>query len=102
MTPPATKPTDTFDVRGGHLVEAVKDLLHEGNVRRLIIKDGDGRTVMEIPVTVGLVGFIVAPTMTAVAALAALAGDYTLEVVRDHPDTEPVAAPASEKGNEHE
>lgn len=74
--------TESFDVNNGHLVDKVKDLLHEGNVRRLIIKDTDSRTVMEIPVTVGVVGFIVAPTMAAIAALAALATDYSIEVER--------------------
>ena len=79
--------TESFEVKDGHLVEKVKDLLHEGNVRRLIIKDAEQKTVMEIPVTVGVVGFVVAPTMAAIAALAALAADYSIDVEREHPDT---------------
>jgi hypothetical protein len=91
--------TETFDVKGGHLVEKVKDLLHEGNVRRVIIKDADHKTVMEVPVTVGVVGFIVAPSMAAIAALAALAADYSIEVERDTPDTTAAATSAAEKGS---
>lgn len=93
---------ETFDVKGGHLVEKVKDLLHEGNVRRVIIRDADHKTVMEVPVTVGVVGFIVAPTMAAIAALAALAADYSIEVERGTPDTTAAATSAAEKGAEDE
>lgn len=89
-------------MNAGHLVEKVKDLLHEGNVRRLIIKDGDHKTVMEIPVTVGVVGFIVAPTMAAIAALAALAADYSIDVERNHPDTTAPARSTVDRGAERE
>lgn len=85
-------------MKDGHLVEKVKDLLHEGNVRRLIIKDADHKTVMEVPVTVGVVGFLVAPTMAAIAALAALAADYSIDVEREHPDGAVAATSVAEKG----
>jgi hypothetical protein len=98
MNEAAETTTESFDVKGGHLVEKVKDLLHEGNVRRLIIKDADHKTVMEVPVTVGIVGFIVAPTMAAIAALAALAADYSIEVEREHQVISSAAASAAEKG----
>ncbi len=81
-----TTTTEQIEVTGGHLVEKIKELVHEGNVRRIIIKDSDGRTVMELPVTVGVVGSVVgvlvAPTMAAIGALAALAADYSIEVER--------------------
>lgn len=83
MNQQMTTTTQKIDVKGGHLVEKVKDLLHEGNVRRIIIKDSDGKTVMEVPVTLGVVGFFVAPTMAAIGTLAALAADYSIEVERD-------------------
>ncbi len=82
----ATTSTEKIDVKGGHLVAKVKELLHEGNVRRIIIKDADGKTVMEVPVTVGVVGLLVAPTIAAVGAVAALAADYSIEVERDTPE----------------
>ncbi len=83
----ATTSRETIDVKGGHLVEKVKELIHEGNVRRIIIKDSDGKTVMEVPVTVGVVGFLLSPTMAAIGALAALAADYSIEVERDIPES---------------
>jgi hypothetical protein len=97
-SPQATVSTESFDVKDGHLVEKVKDLLHEGNVRRLIIKDTDDKTVMEVPVTVGVVGFLVAPTMAAIAALAALAADYSIDVEREHPDSAGTPTSVAEKG----
>ena len=87
MSQQATTSTEKLDVKGGHLVEKVKELVHEGNVRRIIIKDSDGQTVVEIPLTVGVVGFFVAPTMAAIGALLALAADYSIEVERDTPDS---------------
>ena len=90
----ATTSTEKIDVKGGHLVEKVKELIHEGNVRRIIIKDADGKTAMEVPVTVGVVGLFVAPTMAAIGALAALAADYSIEVERGTPEsTEPGDTP---------
>jgi hypothetical protein len=87
MSQQATTSTEKLDVKGGHLVEKVKELVREGNVRRIIIKDSAGKTVIEVPVTVGVVGFFVAPTMAAIGALAALAADYSIEVERDTPDS---------------
>jgi len=69
-------------LRGEALVEKVKQLIHEGNVRRLIIKNDKGHTVIEIPVTAGVVAAIAAPVVTAVGAIAALANDWSIEVER--------------------
>jgi hypothetical protein len=60
----------------------VKDLAHEGNVRRIIIKDGQGKTLIEVPLTVGVVGALVAPVAAAVGAIAALAADHSIVVER--------------------
>lgn len=79
--------TETIDVKGaGGLVEKVKELVHEGNVRRIIIKDSDGKAVMEVPVTVGVIGALVAPVVAALGALGALAADYSIEVERETPE----------------
>lgn len=87
MSQQAATSTERMEVKGSHLVEKVKELVHEGNVRRIIIKDSDGHTVIEFPVTVGVVGSVVgvlvAPTMAAIGALAALAADYSVEVERE-------------------
>jgi hypothetical protein len=72
---------ESFKVAAAQLVEAVKKLLHEGNVRRIVIKQ-DGRIVAEFPVTVGVVGFVAAPMLAAVGALAAVLTECTIEVER--------------------
>lgn len=87
MTQQARTTTETLDVKGGHLVDKVKELVHEGNVRRIIIKDAYGKTILEVPVTVGVVGFLVAPTVAAIGALAAFAADYSIEVEREVPES---------------
>ncbi|GLZ27940.1 hypothetical protein Lesp02_01300 [Lentzea sp. NBRC 105346] len=69
-------------VRGQALVDQVKHLIHEGNVRRVIIKNDKGHTVIEIPVTAGVVAAIAAPVVTAIGAIAALASEWSIEVER--------------------
>src|SRR6476646_7672047 len=83
MKQQAPTSTERIDVNGGHLVAKVKELIHEGNVRRIVINDADGKTVLDMPVTVGVVGLLVAPTMTAIGTLGALAADYTIDVERE-------------------
>ena len=75
-----------FKVRGEELLRKVKDIVHEGNVRKIIIKDDKGSPYLEIPLTIGVVGALIAPVMAAVGAIAALASNFTLEVVRREPD----------------
>ena len=72
---------ESFKVAADQLVDAVKKLLHEGNVRRIVIKQ-EGKTVAEFPLTVGVVGAVVAPVLAAVGALAAVLTDCTIEVER--------------------
>jgi hypothetical protein len=77
---------ESFKVAGGQLVDAVKKLLHEGNVRRISIRHADGRVVAEFPLTVGVVGAVLAPVVAAVGALAAVLGDCTVDVEREAPN----------------
>ena len=72
---------ESFKVAADQLVDAVKKLLHEGNVRRVIIKQ-DGRTIVEFPLTIGVVGTVLAPVVAAVGAIAALLTECTIEVER--------------------
>jgi uncharacterized protein DUF4342 len=72
---------ESFKVAADQLVEAVKRLIREGNVRRVIIKQ-EGRTVVEFPLTVGVVGTVFAPVLAAVGALAAVLTECTIEVER--------------------
>jgi hypothetical protein len=71
-----------FEIRGEELVKRIKEIVHEGNVRRIIIKDQQGKPYMEIPLTVGVVGALFAPVLAAIGALAALAGVFKVEVIR--------------------
>ncbi|MGC9969110.1 MAG: DUF4342 domain-containing protein [Bryobacteraceae bacterium] len=78
---------EELKVVGKDLAEKVKALIHEGNVRRLIIRDEKGHTFMEIPVTVAAVGAIVAPLIAALGALAGMVAHFTVVVERapEHP-----------------
>jgi len=72
--------TEEFKIDGDKLVARIKELIHEGNIRRLIIKDKEGKTLLEIPVTFGVVGALIAPQLAAVGAIAALLTEATLVV----------------------
>jgi len=74
---------EEFNINGKDLLKKVKELIKEGNARRIIIKDEKGNTFMEIPVTVGVVGVAVAPILAAVGALAAMAAKLTIVVVKN-------------------
>jgi hypothetical protein len=70
-----------YEVEGSNLVDKVKQVIHEGNVREIIIKH-EGQTILHFPVTVGVVGALVAPQLAALGALGALLAHCTIEVVR--------------------
>lgn len=74
-----------IEVRGEELLGKVRELIHEGNTRRIIVIGDDGRTLLEIPLTAGIVGTVMAPVLVAVGAIAALASNYTLLVEARHP-----------------
>ena len=73
---------DEFEVSGSELVEKVNALIREGNIRRVIIRDQEGRTLMEFPLTVGVIGVVLAPILAALGAIATLAMKYTIIVER--------------------
>ena len=77
-----TKNRSEFHVTAEELLSKIKELIHEGNVRKIIIKNDKGETYLEIPVTIGLIGAIVAPVFAAIGALAAFAANFTIEVER--------------------
>jgi hypothetical protein len=87
---------ESIRVQGGELLDQVRRLVHEGNVRRIVIKQG-GRTVAEFPLTAGVVGAVFAPMLAAVGAIAALATDCTIDVEREgESKASTTAPPASE------
>jgi len=72
--------TEEFKLDGGKVLDKIKDLLHEGNIRRIILKNEEGKTLIEIPFTVGLVGVALLPVFAAVGAIAAVVTRATIVV----------------------
>lgn len=76
------KTTETFELKGEDLLKKVKELIHEGNVRKIIIKNKDRKTLIEFPLTFGVVGVVIAPVLAAVGAIAALVSECSIIVER--------------------
>jgi len=72
--------TEEFQVNGDELIAKIKELVHEGNIRRVIIKNEAGRTLIDIPLTLGVVGALLAPQLAAIGAIAALIVKGTIVV----------------------
>jgi len=85
---------EEFKVLGKELVDKVQELIHAGNVRRIIIRDDHGHTFIEIPLTIAAIGAMAAPVLAAVGAIAAHLAKFTIVVERVEP--EPPAQPAAE------
>ncbi len=73
---------EEFRVDGDVLVSKIKEIIHQGNVRRIIIKNESGETLIEIPLTLGVVGMVLLPVWAAIGALAALAARFSIVVER--------------------
>jgi len=71
---------EEFEVSGEQVVETVKKLVRQGNIRRITIKDSEGKSLIELPLTLGVVGAILVPTLAALGALAAIVTECTLVV----------------------
>lgn len=84
---------EEFKVQANELVDKVRELIHQGNVRRVVIKDDKGRTFIEIPVTIAAIGVLAAPVLAAVGALAALVARFTLVVEKAEEDQPPPTQP---------
>ncbi len=74
--------TEEFSVSSDDLVKKVKDILHEGNVNRIIVRDDEGKLLLEVPASAGLIGVILAPWLAALGAIAALVTECTISVER--------------------
>ncbi|HSQ44855.1 MAG TPA: DUF4342 domain-containing protein [Ginsengibacter sp.] len=75
-----------FTINGEHLLQKIKELIEEGNVRRITITEKSGKELMSFPLTVGVVGALFAPVLAAVGALAAIIGECTIAVEREEKD----------------
>jgi hypothetical protein len=87
--PPTAKSerAQRIQVKGEELLAKVRELIHQGNVRRIHVIGEDGTSIMEIPLTAGVIGALVAPALVAVGAIAALATNYTLLIEAHKPKT---------------
>jgi len=74
---------ESFSINGEQLLKKVKELIAEGNVRKITITDKSGKELMSFPLSVGVVGALFAPVLAAVGALAALVGECTITVERE-------------------
>ena len=81
--------TEELKVEGKELVDTVKRIIHEGNVRRIVIRNSDGRTVLDVPVSAGVLGVVVFPIVAAVAAIVVFTSKYTLLIERSGPPAAP-------------
>ncbi len=80
--PPKAGAFEDLKVDGEQLLAKVRELIHEGNVRRVIIKNDEGTTLLEIPLTLGVAGAVILPSLAAVGAIAALVTDCSITVER--------------------
>lgn len=71
-----------FKVKGEDLMAKIRELIHQGNITRIIVKNDEGKVYLEIPVNVGIVGALIVPVLAAIGALAAMAANFTIEVVK--------------------
>ncbi len=74
---------ETFTLKGEQLLNKIKELIEEGNVRKITIHDKAGKEIMSFPLTIGVVGAVLAPVLAAIGALAALIGECTISVERE-------------------
>lgn len=77
------KKKESFKVSGDDLLKKIKDIIKEGNVRKITITDKNGKTIAEFPLTLGVVGAVLAPILAAVGAIAALVTECTISVEKD-------------------
>ena len=87
---------EEFKVKGDQVVTKLKELLHEGNVRHIVIKNDEGKVLIEFPVTIGLAGALRLPVWAAVGAVAAMVTNCTIEVERTDTDEDDAGADAGE------
>jgi hypothetical protein len=95
-----TPRVEEYRTKGEQLVARVRELIREGNVRRIIIKNDEGRTLIEIPLTIGVVGALLLPAWAALGAIAALVTDCSIEVEREAETGPSVSGPALQGAEE--
>ncbi|MEP7317442.1 MAG: DUF4342 domain-containing protein [Panacibacter sp.] len=74
---------ETFNINGEELLKKIKELIAEGNIRKITVHDKEGKELMSFPLTIGVVGAVFAPVFAAIGAMAALLGECTISVERE-------------------
>jgi len=85
---PQKSPFEELKVTGENLLKTIRQLIHEGNYRRISIRNAEGHTLLEIPLTIGLVGALLAPVWAAIGAMAAMATGFSIIVERPTPPSD--------------
>jgi hypothetical protein len=80
--PPGRTTAEVLEVAGENLLKTIREVIHEGNYRRIIIRNDHGHTLLEIPLTIGLVGALLMPVWAAIGAMAALSTGFTIIIER--------------------
>ena len=80
--------TEEFKVSGNDIIKKIKELINEGNIRKISIKNKDGRVIAEFSLTIGMVGTVLAPILAAIGTMIALASECTISVVKEVSDEE--------------
>jgi len=83
-TKKTTSKTESFKVKGEDLLKKIKSLIHKGNIRKISIEDKTGKTIIVLPLTIGVIGAILVPAFAAVGAIAALVSECTIKVEREN------------------
>lgn len=80
--------TEEFKVSGNDILKKIKELINEGNIRRITIKNKEGKQIAEFPLTFGMVGTVLAPVLAAIGTIVALASECTISVIKEVPENE--------------
>jgi hypothetical protein len=88
---------ESFKAEGEQIIDRIKELIHEGNVRRVVVQQ-HGRTIAEFPLTAGVVGAVLAPVVAAIGAIVALAKDCTIQIERSEATSTPDEEPRTKVG----
>jgi hypothetical protein len=83
MVKKEAKKEESFKVKGEELIKKVREIIREGNVRKITIIDKEGKTILVVPLTIGVIGAVIAPVFAAIGAVAALVTECTISVERN-------------------
>lgn len=75
--------TEEFKVSGEGIIEKIKQIINEGNVRKITVKSKEGKTIAEFPLTMGVVGTLIAPVLAAISTIIALASECTISIEKE-------------------